>query len=100
MHHDCCGAQRRGRAPSQEGVWELEECVRSWDEDSRKRRRHLAVGGEGEDSGCQIRSLRLWKMKHLYTMYTETHTSKVNMKPYCVRGRGEDLLFSQKAVSG
>lgn len=33
-------------------------CVRSWDEESRKRRRCLTVGGEGEDSGCQIRSPR------------------------------------------
>lgn len=51
-------------------------CVRGvGDEESRKRRRCLTVGGEGEDSGCQIGSPRLWNLQRLYTKkHTNTHT--------------------------
>lgn len=62
-------------------------CVRSWDEESRKRRRCLTVGGEGEDSGCQIGSPRLWNLQRLCTE-THTYTHTVTEKLDRVRGRG------------
>lgn len=50
-------------------------CMKSWDEGSRKGRRCLTVGGEGEDSGCQIGSPRLWNRHHSSAnTHARTHT--------------------------
>lgn len=99
MQPDCCSAWRRGEmkggrqgslsdggARSQRRV---QVCARSRDEESRKRRRCLTVGGEGEDSGCQIGSLRLWNPLRLYT---KKHTLTNHMKSFTVwGGRDEDV---------
>lgn len=71
--------------------------MRSWDEENRKRRRCLTVGGEGEDSGCQIGSPRLWNLHRSYTKKTKhTHTHKVNEKLDCVRGEEEEEVIQQR----
>lgn len=61
----------------------VQVCARSRAEESRKRRRCLTVGGEGEDSGCQIGSLRLWNLLRSYTK--KTHARKTHEKFHCVR---------------
>ncbi len=65
--------------------------VASWDEESRKRRRCLTVGGEGEDSGCQIGSPRLWNLHH-------TLTHEINETLDCVRGGEEDVEKTSSAA--
>lgn len=85
IHHDCCSAQSRAemkgrRQGSLSDGGEVQVVWGSWDEESRKRRGCLTVGGEGEDSGCQIGSPRLWNLQRSYT-------NKHKVKKSCVRER-------------
>lgn len=65
------------------------------DEESRKRRRCLTAGSEGEDSGCQIGSPRVWNLLQLVHKQTHTHTRN-KLRP--VKGGKEHVEKSGSTV--